>query len=276
MRGSTPLNPTVPPRHARVRRAGLSVAAFALATLAHAQSPAVPGAPLPPGVVSVVSASAPSASGTTAPNSPAALRGTILTAGDSLAQGYGMVLPTWLHGSGWTTVNAGKVGSGLSSTRLIDWDAQLPPMVTRYRPEVVLLSFGANDAGMPVRLNGKSYAYGTPGWHDAYAAKVAGIVRTAASTGATVIWMPVPPMLNARLEGMMGPIRQVQQEVVENAGALMAVAPGSIRSPSLRAKDGVHMTMTGYQMMVDTALRDAWARRGYTGYAYGHLTTASR
>lgn len=266
------MHPTVPSRRSRVGRIGLGVVTLSLVSLARAQQ--APAAALPPNVVSVVSATSPS---TAAPiPAPASLRGTILTAGDSLAQGYGMVLPSWLRGSGWTTVNAGKVGSGLASTRLIDWDTQLPGMVARYRPEVVLLSFGANDAGMPVHLNGKTYAYGTPGWRTAYATKVAGIVRTAAATGATVIWMPVPPMLNARLESMMGPIREVEQATVENAGALMAVAPGSIRSPQLRARDGVHMTMTGYQMMVDTALRDAWARRGFSNYAYCHLTTAAR
>lgn len=183
----------------------------------------------------------------------------VLTVGDSLADGYGIVLPKWLEGSGWTSINRGVTSSGLISTKPVDWSTKLRFITNEYKPSVIIMSFGANDAGMPIKNNGRQYNFGSDEWAIEYISRVYSAVMLAKSTGAFVIWMPIPEFKDAKREREMAYVRALQDIVIDRTNIFKPDLK-HVQNVQFKSKDGVHYNMSGYRAAVDTALRDAWNR----------------
>ena len=176
---------------------------------------------------------------------------TLVTAGDSLSQGYGMALSARLSGTGVRVVNAGRVSSGLAVRKGRDWVDELSER-GRSGASLFILSFGANDAGVP--LGGA--AFGSPKWAELYAGKVRAAVMAAASGGARVAFVPVPKMGNVRLERLCAQVRDVSARAAAEAGAF--IPDPRWTEVAARASDGVHFTMAGYETVALAGMETAW------------------
>ena len=183
--------------------------------------------------------------------------GVVITVGDSLSEGYGMVLPKWLSGSGWHSINAGKRSSGLNSRRPVDWMSLLPQLIESHRPNVVVMSFGANDAGMNISSGGRSLRFGSEEWAYEYAARMSEVIRVAKNNGAFVIWMPIPTFKDTERERQVRWLRSIQEVVASSEGVLIPDVSIAQRQ-EYKQKDGVHYNMSGYVVAIDRAFRDAW------------------
>ncbi len=184
---------------------------------------------------------------------------TVMTVGDSLADGYGIVLPKWLKGTGWTSINKGKTSSGLVSTKIIDWPSNMGKLLSTHKPDVVVMSFGANDAGMPMKVGNSQYAFGTTAWANEYLSRMYGIVMQAKAYGAYVIWMPIPEFKDPEKERNMAYLRELQHAVI-NMTNTMTPDLTAIQDARYKMPDGVHYNMAGYASAVDKAFREAWKK----------------
>lgn len=185
--------------------------------------------------------------------------GSIMTVGDSLADGYGMVLPKWLSksDSGWTSFNRGVTSSGLSASKPVEWSTKLPFLMNEYKPNVVIMSFGANDIGMPIKHNGKVYAFGSNEWAIEYISRTYSTIMTARAVGAVVIWMPIPEFKDATRERNAAYVRDIQDIVLRKTDTFKPDLR-AVQTSRFKSTDGIHYNMTGYATAVDTALREAW------------------
>lgn len=177
---------------------------------------------------------------------------TIVIAGDSIAQGYGMALSPALDGD-WKVLNKGRVSSGLVSKKGGDWVEDLKRLASTLNPDAFILSFGANDAGMPA----PGAAFGSSEWEAFYAGRVREAVEAAASGGAKVVWTSVPRMGREPLDKHCETIRKIQERAASEAGAVVAPLNevAAISKHAMRAKDGVHFTMLGYRQVAVDALK---------------------
>jgi hypothetical protein len=117
---------------------------------------------------------------------------TVAVIGDSIARQYcrGLkrhigrdphyVVECWAHPS-----------SGLTRDDFLDWDKRLSEYLSDERPDVAIVSMGANDA-QQMTLPDRVVPFADPAWAEVYAARVDGIIRRLEDDGATVIWVGLP------------------------------------------------------------------------------------
>jgi hypothetical protein len=198
----------------------------------------------------------------------------IAVVGDSLAVGIGMTMENNLKKyEGMGCFPLGKVSTGLISKRFFDWEKRLTVLVAQEKLAAVVVMMGGNDANNPIV--GKPA--GTSEWGAAYRAKAESFLRIAANAGVKVLWVGLPamrdPAYNARVRAVNEAARQACATVagcvymeasdvfVDASGNYVQAKDIGGKTVTLRAKDGVHMTMTGYDLLC----RQVLDRLGKTG-----------
>jgi hypothetical protein len=199
----------------------------------------------------------------------------VWVAGDSLAQ---------LPGDGLERVGGkdvdvvaieSRLSTGLSRPDLYNWFTRIPQAVAQYRPNVVVLSFGADDAhdymaGVPA---GKTVGgFGTPSWIAEYYRRAEGVTRELVADGVYVVWLglPIPdgpgfgnsfPVVNKILERVVK--QNAQHSTYVDDWDLFAGARGQYtpykrvngKYTLLRLSDGVHYTDAGGDLVATQVLK---------------------
>jgi acyl-CoA thioesterase I len=170
----------------------------------------------------------------------------ILVLGDSLSAEYGLV-----RGTGWVSlldkrlrqrsaapavVNASISGDTTSGGR-----SRLPPLLARYRPGVVILELGGNDAlrGLPL---------------DMTAENLAAMARAARASGSrvVVVGMQVPPnygrAYSDRFAGLFGDV--ARSERAELVPFLLAGVADRPDADTLFQPDRIHPTASAHPTML--------------------------
>jgi uncharacterized protein len=197
----------------------------------------------------------------------------VLVVGDSLGIDLGDVLVNDLDATGVVQATLdGQVSTGLTRPDYFDWPAELAGDLPKYTPQVVVVMMGANDAqdlpGPP------DVPFGTPGWDAVYRARVAAFMAEAASQGAKVIWVGMPPMQDAGLSAAMARINGLVQSAASRnpnvdfvASRTVLGTPSGQYAPYLvengqevnvREPDGTHIAPGGAQLLaaaVEGAIR---------------------
>ncbi|KHK00970.1 DUF459 domain-containing protein [Desulfovibrio sp. TomC] len=186
----------------------------------------------------------------------------VAVVGDSLAVGVGMTMEARLKKAGSAGCRPmGKVSTGLISKKKYDWDKELAELLAREPISAVVVVLGGNDANNAIA--GK--AAGTPEWNAGYAEKAERFVRIAANAQAKVLWVGLPAMKEAayskRVEAVNAAAKTACFKVAgctymeasdiftDEAGHYVQAKAVDGKTVSLRAGDGVHMTMTGYDLL---------------------------
>ena len=162
-----------------------------------------------------------------------------------------------------------KVASGLARPDFFDWPAYLAADIDKRKQpfEAVALMFGAND-GQDVKVGGKQLTFGSGSWKAMYAERVGKVMDLYLKRGVKkVYWVGMPRMgigwFNKRMDLMNGIFRAEAEKRaprVEYLDAWTAVdAPKTTYQPSLRQKDGVHLSVEG-GLKVAKAVLEAVAR----------------
>ena len=246
--------------------------------------------------------SAPTSENATPATEPKAKESTVPTpdakallyvAGDSDAGAFGPYLQQLMDKTKLVTTTLDyKASSGLSRPDFYDWPARFAAQVPAVNPDIVVVTFGGNDA-QGLRNPNKSWAVQhAPGeggddadWRAEYGKRVAAAMDYLGADDRTLIWVGIPnadsPTTTARL--------QVQNEVVAAEAAkrpkvvfidtwkrfsgLSGGYASVVQDPrdnefkDVRADDGFHLNQTGAEILaldIERAIRAELRSRGAT------------
>ena len=250
---------TLEPKPARTAALAAPKSEPAPAPLPEPVSPPVPG---PAEAASPAAKASPAQAAARKPGETPSPARSIAVVGDSLAVGIGLTMEKNIKKiDGMVCHPLGKVSTGLISKKGLDWEKKLTELVAREKPTAVVVVMGGNDANNSIA--GK--AAGTPEWNEAYRQKAESFLSIAANGGVKVLWVGLPAMRDAayskRVQAVNAAAREACSKVAGcaymDASDIFVDASGNYvqakdiggKTVSLRAKDGVHMTMTGYDLL---------------------------
>lgn len=240
-----------------------------------------------------VVASDPSASGTavdTADTGPptSANKAKVLILGDSDAGTFGPYLQTLLDGTGIVTTELDyKVSSGLARPDFYDWPAEIEQKLPVSAPDIVVATFGGNDAQGLAERSG-DFIVGDPvsnetEWTAEYSERVGAVMDQLLAGGRTLIWVGIPNDDNPDVTARM----RVQDQAAKAAAAArpdvifidtwkrfsgrdgnwaeFVIDPRDGEGKDVRADDGFHLNQTGAEILaidIAQAVRDDLRTRG--------------
>jgi lysophospholipase L1-like esterase len=188
--------------------------------------------------------------------------GTLLVAGDSLAQPLDVEMARRLAADGVRTVRDAHLGTGISKSDLLDWGSQALSEVRGNEPDAVVFFLGANE-GFPFdAAGGESVDCCGPEWAAQYATRARQMMRTYRQDGAArVYWLTLPlprdparqeiaRSVNAAILTAAAPYR-AQVRVLDMTavftpdGRYRAAMDVKGRSTIVRRPDGIHLNDAG-------------------------------
>jgi len=204
------------------------------------------------------------------PSPAAPLR--VLVVGDSIGLDLGQPLVSDLASTSVITPTLdGREDTGLSRPDYFDWPAELRVDLANDHPQLVVVMIGAND---PQSLVGgdTSIPYGAPGWNAGYGRRVGAFIDDAASAGARVLWVGMPPMAAPQLNGEMQTINSVVQMQIDGrphvatylpSSTVLADGQGNFTAylpnasgveVNIRTVDGVHLSPGGGELLAQAVI----------------------
>jgi hypothetical protein len=199
----------------------------------------------------------------------------IWVAGDSLAQVPGDALER-LGGAVDVVGVESRLATGLARPDLYNWFTRFNQLLAGAKPQVAVLSFGADDAhdfmaGVPA---GKHVGtLGSPSWNAEYRRRVDGVTRELNAAGIRTVWLglPIPdgpgfkhsfPIVNAILASVAKVHRQQSSYV--DTWHLLDSAQGTYtpylrvhgKLTLMRLPDGVHYTEAAGDLIAARVLSD--------------------
>ena len=199
----------------------------------------------------------------------------VLILGDSEAGSFGPYLKSLLDATGIVTTELDyKTSSGLSRPDFFDWPAYMQQLVPQVNPDIVVVTFGGNDA-QGLRNLDKSWAVNhepasgvdDADWREEYGRRVGAAMDYLSDGNRTLIWVGIPNDDNPEVTARM----KVQDEVVRaeaakrpkvkfidtwarfsgrNGGwAEFVVDPRDGEGKAVRADAGFHLTQNGAEIL---------------------------
>lgn len=205
------------------------------------------------------------------PTTPARL----LIVGDSDAGTFGPFLETLVDATGVVTTQLDyKVSSGLARPDFFDWPAHLQTLLASADPDIVVVTFGGNDAQALTDTTGavlvgvpSGEAGGDAEWRAEYATRVRAVVEALRADGRAVVWVGIPNAVDddftARLRVQDETVRAVLAEYPDvrfvdtwarfsgRSGnyAEFVIDPRDGQGKDVRADDGFHLNVAGAEIL---------------------------
>jgi lysophospholipase L1-like esterase len=186
----------------------------------------------------------------------------LLVTGDSMSEPLDQYVAQSLAPSGVKVTQDPHIGTGISSTVLVDWAKLSEYQVQHYHPDAVVVFIGANDGYSMPGPNGKLVNCCSAEWAAIYAGRVRRMMNTYRQAGtARVYWLTLPTprdsaraqisrVVNAAIEVAAEPWRD-QIRVIDTVPVF---TPGNRYRDSMqvngaptivRQSDGVHLNNAG-------------------------------
>jgi len=212
------------------------------------------------------------------PENPA----TLFIVGDSDAGTFGPYLQTLLDGTGIVETSLDyKVSSGLARPDFFDWPAEIDRKLPEVNPDIVVATFGGNDAQGLAVGNG-DFIIGDPvaneaEWTEEYQQRVGAVMDQLMEGGRTLIWVGIPNDDNPDVTARMA----IQDRAAKAAAAErpdvifidtwkrfsgrdgnwaeFVIDPRDGEGKDVRADDGFHLNTTGAEILaidIAQAVRD--------------------
>ena len=169
-----------------------------------------------------------------------------------------------------------QIGTGLARPDVYDWPAAVANAMQRLQPQVVVLTFGAND-DQDMMAGNQYLVRATPAWQAEYARRVALIMDEVTAGGRMLVWIEVPPVARPRLQQTDQIIDGILRRQTASHPGVVLVNPGPVVAPGgafveylpvpggqlvqVRDSDGVHLTPAGAARvlpLVMRAIRTQW------------------
>jgi len=211
----------------------------------------------------------------THPSSAVPLR--VLILGDSLGLDLGGSLQNALANTGVVTATLdGKESTGLTRPDYFNWPAELASDLPKTNPQVVVAMMGAND---PQDFPGPpDIPFGTAQWNQQYEATVVKFMQEATSTGATLIWVSIPPMQDPGLNARVATINSLQHQAATQVKNVIYISSASIlgnaqgqytafllvngQNVNVRTPDGIHITPDGATLLSNAVIQTMRTQMG--------------
>ena len=194
--------------------------------------------------------------------------------GDSLSQGLGPAIERWMNAAVVRVLSLGRQSTGLSRQDYFNWQAGMREVVDKFRPDLVFVMLGSNDAQAQISRDGSAIPIGTWEWVHGYRDRAEGLVREATSAGTRVVWVGIPIVKQRQRWGFYRNVNEIYREAASSDpngtyvdtweafegrdGAYTAfVRDDHGQLLEIRAGDGIHFTPVGYGMLGKLALRGA-------------------
>jgi len=205
--------------------------------------------------------------------SAAAAAPRVLATGDSMVQPLDEKLVRPVERAGGNVVRDPRPGTGITKPFALDWLRHAKRQVKRHRPQATVMFIGANDAEPLQSADGPKVACCRRAWIDAYADRVARMMRRYARSGAAfVYWLTLPTPRSDTQARRTGAVNLALAEAAAAADrahvrlvdTIPALSPGNEyhrrvryrgRRVVVRARDGVHLTKAGARIARDLVLR---------------------
>jgi hypothetical protein len=190
----------------------------------------------------------------------------VVVFGDSLGDGVWAGLYHALRkDKRFNVIRKSKVATGFVRRDYYDWNEAVREATAETTVDIAVVVMGTNDRQIIVE-DGARYALFSPKWREIYTQRVDDFTATLKATGARIYWVGLPVMRGATFEGDMRTFSEIFRERAAENGVtflpthdLLADADGNYsaygadadgRKRLLRAEDGIHFTMQGYEMLV--------------------------
>ena len=218
----------------------------------------------------------------------AAAPATVFIVGDSDAGTFGPYLQTLLDGTGIVETQLDyKVSSGLARPDFFDWPAEIDRKLPEVNPDIVVATFGGNDAQGLAVANGE-FIIGDPvaneaEWTEEYQQRVGAVMDQLLEGGRTLIWVGIPNDDNPDVTQRMA----IQDRAAKAAAAErpevifidtwkrfsgrdgnwaeFVIDPRDGEGKDVRADDGFHLNTTGAEILaldIAQAIRDTLRAQG--------------
>jgi uncharacterized protein len=215
---------------------------------------------------------------------------TVFIVGDSDAGTFGPYLQTLLDGTGIVETQLDyKVSSGLARPDFFDWPAEIDRKLPEVNPDIVVATFGGNDA-QGLAIESGEFIVGDPvtneaEWTEEYQRRVGAVMDQLLEGGRTLIWVGIPNDDNPEVTARMAIQDQAAKaaaaerpEVIfvdtwkrfsgrDGGWAEFVIDPRDGKGKDVRADDGFHLNVTGAEILaldIAQAIRDTLRSRGAT------------
>ena len=212
----------------------------------------------------------------------------VFIVGDSDAGTFGPYLEELLDGTQIVNTELNyKVSSGLARPDFFDWPAELRETLPEADPDIVVVTFGGNDAQGLAVVDGE-FIIGDPvaneaEWTEEYTSRAGEVMDLLLEDGRTVIWVGIPNDDNPEVTERMAIQDQAAKaaaaarpEVIfidtwtrfsgrDGGWAEFVIDPRDGEGKDVRAGDGFHLNTTGAEILaldIAQAVRDALRNLG--------------
>jgi uncharacterized protein len=200
----------------------------------------------------------------------------VLLVGDSMiAEGFGPALQRRLSkNTSLKVIRKGQYSTGFVHQEDFNWASALRELIQKNEPDMIVIHMGTNDPIDILDDSGKRLYFGNDKWNEVYASRVGEFLKFASEKKILSFWVGLPIMSSNKYCAKINLINSiVERECAKVSGCVyvdcwsaLADSNGNystfIKSPGgrqtrIRAKDNVHLTETGGQMLSEYFLRAA-------------------
>jgi uncharacterized protein len=194
--------------------------------------------------------------------------------GDSLSQGLGPAIERWMDPGVARVLSLGRPSTGLSREDYFNWQAGMRQIVEEFRPDLVFVMLGSNDAQAQISRDGAAIAVGSADWVEGYRDRAAGLLEEATRAGTHVVWVGIPIVKERERWHFYRRVNDIYRDTANadpfgtyvdtwepfearDGGYTAFVRNERGDLVEVRAPDGVHFTPTGYGFLGKMAIRAA-------------------
>lgn len=119
-----------------------------------------------------------------------------LIVGDSMIlEGLGVAMQReFKKNGGLEVIRKGRYSSGLARPDYFDWTPYLQELTTKHKPDLLIISLGANDPQDILDEKGRRHFVGSKGWNEIYAFRARKLLKVASDKGIPAFWVGLPIM----------------------------------------------------------------------------------
>ncbi|MDP2123781.1 MAG: DUF459 domain-containing protein [Parvibaculum sp.] len=189
----------------------------------------------------------------------------VVVMGDSLGDGtWAGLYHVLRQDKRFTVIKKSRVATGFSRADYYDWNAAVRDIAAETRIDIAVVVMGTNDR-QPIVENGRRHALFDAGWREIYERRVDEFTATLQATGARIYWLELPVMRSPRFGGDMAQFNEIFENRAHMNGVAFVRTAGLAtdengdytaygadrfgRTRLLRAEDGIHFTMPGYELL---------------------------
>ena len=190
----------------------------------------------------------------------------VVVLGDSLGDGIWAGLYHALRkDKRFHVIRKSKVATGLVRQDYYNWNQVVSEVAADTKIDIAVVIMGTNDR-QPIVKDGVRYALFDPEWRKVYNARIDEFTDVLKATGARIYWMGLPVMRSAYFESDMEQFSKIfkaraaangviyiptRNLMTDDKGNYVAYGTNKAgRKRLLRAEDGIHFTMAGYEQLV--------------------------